>query len=249
MTSWMHRLVVETGGVVEHERFVTRPGCVLIASTTATTRGRELMAALNVGPGEDYADLAELGSRLTYLAFQDVPDAPDGARSAAYLAKIAVEAQHLSIFGASHATFLIAGVAAETSHELVAHREARVARLTTSNTKAMDAPLFRLQGSDASQEAQRREILAMLEARSSGIENRELSNMQNPGSKATALTFTMALKDFHTLFIGRLPPKGNEIEVREVCTRMCEELHGLYPLVIRSPEFYAGLDNGKKYGS
>lgn len=246
MTSWMHRLVVETGGAIEHERFVTRPGCMLIASTTATSQGRALMTALNIGSGNDYADLAELGSRLTYLAFKD--DA-DPSRGAEYLTKIALEAQHLSIFGASHATFLIAGIAAETSHELVAHREARVARLTTSNTKAMDAPLFRLQGSEASKEAQRAEILAILAARTGNIEERELANMQNPGSKATALTFTMCLKDFHTLFIGRLPEKGNEIEVREICTRMCEELHAAFPFVIRPPAFYAKLDNGKKYGS
>jgi thymidylate synthase ThyX len=247
MPSWMHRLVVETGGAIEHDRFVTRPGCMLVASTTATPRGRALMTALNIGPGEDYADLAELGSRLTYLAFKDSP--PDATRSAEYLTKIALEAQHLSIFGASHATFLIAGIAVETSLELVAHREARVARLTTSNTKAMDAPLFRLQGTPEAQAAQRREILAMLGARSSEIETRELSNMQNPGSKVTALTFTMCLKDFHTLFIGRLPEKGNEIEMREICTRMCEDLHAAFPFVIREPAFYAGLDNGKKYGS
>lgn len=246
MTSWMHRLVVETGGAIEHDRFVTRPGCLLIASTTATPRGRALMTALNIGGGgDDYADLAELGSRLTYLAFEE--DA-DPSRSAEYLTKIALEAQHLSIFGASYATFLLAGIAAETSHELVAHREARIARLTTSNTRAMDAPLFRLQGTAESQARQRKEILAMLAARSGDIPERELSNMQNPGSKATALTFTMCLKDFHTLFIGRLPEKGNEMEVREVCTRMCEELHAAFPFVIRPPGFYAKLDNGKKYG-
>jgi hypothetical protein len=46
------------------------------------------------------------------------------------------------------ATFLISGVAIETSLELVAHKEARVARLTSSKTAAMSYPLFRLQGDD-----------------------------------------------------------------------------------------------------
>lgn len=244
--SWMHRLVRETGGAIEQERFVTRPGCMLIARTAATPAGRALMQGLNIGESADYADLAELGSRLTYLSFADAPDAE---RSRAYLTKVAVEAQHLSIFGASHATFLVAGIAVETSLELVAHREARVARLTTSNTKAMDAPLFRLQGSAEAQARQRRDILAALAAfgpRADG--ERELANMQHPGSKATALTFTMCLKDFHTLFIGRLPARGNELEVREICARMCEILHTEYPLVIREPASYAGLDNGAKYG-
>lgn len=45
-------------------------------------------------------------------------------------------------------TFLIAGVSVESSMELIAHGEARVARLTTSKTSAMSCPLFRLQGDD-----------------------------------------------------------------------------------------------------
>ena len=69
----------------------------------------------------------------------------------------------------------------------------------------------------------------------------------NLGCKATALTYTMSLKDFHKLFIGRLPASGNEHEVRDVCGRMCRLLHGRYPLVIRTPEEYAGMAHGEKY--
>lgn len=42
-------------------------------------------------------------------------------------------------------TFLISGVTIETSLELVAHKEASVARLTSSKTHAMNLPLFRVQ--------------------------------------------------------------------------------------------------------
>lgn len=46
------------------------------------------------------------------------------------------------------ATFLICGISVETSLELVAHKEARVARLTSSKTKASSNLTFRVQGSD-----------------------------------------------------------------------------------------------------
>ncbi len=42
-------------------------------------------------------------------------------------------------------TFLISGVSVETSLELIAHKEASVARLTSSKTNAMNLPLFRVQ--------------------------------------------------------------------------------------------------------
>jgi adenylate kinase family enzyme len=41
-------------------------------------------------------------------------------------------------------TFLIAGISVETSLELIAHKEASVARLTTSKTNAMNYPFYRI---------------------------------------------------------------------------------------------------------
>lgn len=245
-TSWIARLVIETGGLLDG-RYVLSPGCRVIAQTTVAPEAEGLLSALNIGASGDYAKLAELSSRITYLAFKD---APDPAASDAYLHRMATEAQHLSVFAATHVTFLIAGVAAETSMELCAHREARIARLTTSKTKAMDDPLFRLQGDADAQAKQRAAIeAAMAAARGPrGDLERELANMLNPGSKATAFTFTMNLKDYHSLFIGRLSESGNEREVREICGRMCELLHAAYPLVIRAPAAYAGMNNGAKYG-
>jgi hypothetical protein len=43
--------------------------------------------------------------------------------------------------------------------------------------------------------------------------NTETYNILNLGCKATALTYSMNIKDLHKLFIGRLNPDGNEIEV------------------------------------
>lgn len=245
--SWMARLVSAAGGVVDGQ-YVLSPGCIVLARTTVAPESAALLSALNIGASSDYAKLAELSSRITYLAFKDAPDA---AASDQYLHRMATEAQHLSVFAATHVTFLIAGIAAETSMELCAHREARIARLTTSKTKAMDVPLFRLQGDAAAQATQRAAIEAAVTASRAarGDLERELANMLNPGNKATALTFTMNLKDYHSLFIGRLPEGGNEREVREICGRMCALLHAAYPLVIRAPEAYAGMNNGAKYAA
>lgn len=41
-------------------------------------------------------------------------------------------------------TWVIAGCSIEASLELIAHKEAIVARLTSSKTKAMDKPLYRI---------------------------------------------------------------------------------------------------------
>ncbi len=244
-TKRMVELIEVAGGTVENDLFVTRPGCLLIANTILTGAGKDLVERLHILDRPEYEQMAELNARLTYLSFRR-----EGEPGDLYLHKLAREHQHLSVFSQATATFLLAGVSVETSMELIAHGEAKVARLTTSKTRAMDHPLFRLQGSAASQAAQRRQIQSALDAMvGSKPEEREFANINNPGSKATALTYAMNLKDYHTLFIGRLPEAGNETEVREICYRMCQQLHAIYPLVIRHPDEYAAMGNGDKYGS
>ncbi len=48
----------------------------------------------------------------------------------------------------------------------------------------------------------------------------------------------MSIKDLHKLFIGRISPHGNEQEVQEVCSMMCDLLHERYPLIIDKSEDY-----------
>lgn len=159
---------------------------------------------------------------------------------------------------ASHAisaTFMLAGISAETAMEFIGHGEAAVARLTTSKTNAMNAPLYRVQGAKkAEQEAYISEVAAIHSRfeqssapRTEWGSDSELFNRMNPGSKATALTYTMTLANFHKLFIGRLAKVGNELEVREVAATMCKTLHALYPDIISTPEAYEQMGNGAKY--
>jgi len=115
-------------------------------------------------------------------------------------------------------TFLLSGISIETSLEFIAHHEAKVARLTSSKTNAMNVPLFRVQGKDTAQ--QRRLLASMITARTHfellnqprhtwGEHGNEIFNMTQPGCKVTAICYTMTLEDFHKLFIGRMTQSGN----------------------------------------
>jgi len=159
-------------------------------------------------------------------------------------------------------TFLFSGITTETLLELLAHSEATVARLTTSRTTAMNAPLMVLD-THVDKEFQKHLLTKLQQARDH-FENtyhpREVTgsteekktqiewfNVSQPGSKATAATFTMKLSDYHKLFIGRLPQSGNENQIRQVLSRACDLLNKLYPDVISEYTTYAGATNHAKY--
>lgn len=142
--------------------------------------------------------------------------------------------------------------------ELIAHKEAAVARLTTSKTAAMNAPLFRVQGSSESTGGSIAYLKLALMARAAferredprvkwGKDGVELFNISQAGAKCTALVYTMTISDFHKLFIGRMGEAGNEMEVREVVRLMANALHALYPAHILEPSEYLALGNGAKY--
>ncbi|CAF1249383.1 unnamed protein product [Rotaria magnacalcarata] len=153
-------------------------------------------------------------------------------------------------------TFLLSGISIETSLEFVAHREAKVARLTSSKTNAMNLPLFRVQGTDTFKQrlflanliTERMQFELISQPRSTWRENgNELFNMTSPGCKVTAICYTMTLEDFHQLFIGRMSPSGNEQEVIDVAQRMSTLLHARYPSFIHEPKYYTTCGNASKY--
>ena len=214
------RTLIESGkGEIQDSIFVTKPGCLLIAHTALAPCSGSLFNALNIDEAcPNYEQFGEFNSRLTYLSFRQGKGC-----SVDFNHKIARQLGHLSVYAPVSATFLLAGVALETSLELVAHHEAHVARLTSSNTQAMSDPLYRVQGTPTQVAAQMdflrsvrglwvrhqvRDIKRVLspfdEAESKQTEetqktNVEFNNMMLPGCKATALTYTMNLKDFHKL--------------------------------------------------
>jgi len=160
-------------------------------------------------------------------------------------------------FDSTQVTFLVSGIALETSLELVAHKEARVARLTSSKTLAMNLPLFRVQGDDL--QMTKRYLESVLKHRTIFEEKNqprkkvangnELFNMTLPACKATALCYSMTLKEYHSLFIGRMGPNGNEEEVREVVRKMASQLNQRFPNHILPPQTYLNFNNAEKYKS
>lgn len=250
----MAALIVENGGELDDSgRFVVKPGCSILSLSQETDNGSSLYALLNIDTNRPaYEQRAEFKSRLTYLSFLSEPN-----NGGVYNKKMAQDYQHLSVHSSTYVEFLIAGVSVETCLEFVSHAEAKVARLTSSKTKAMDDTLYRLQGNDKEQQFQKQFIQQFLQFKHSleaegrprdlSSHGTEFTNMLNLCSKVNVFTYCMNLKDYHKLFIGRLSTEGNEQEVQEVCTMMCRQLHEKFPLVIREPNYYYESNNGKKY--
>eukprot|EP00742_Colponemidia_sp_Colp-10_P013576 GILJ01015344.1.p1 GENE.GILJ01015344.1~~GILJ01015344.1.p1 ORF type:complete len:1210 (+),score=145.61 GILJ01015344.1:690-4319(+) len=143
-------------------------------------------------------------------------------------------------------SFLIAGISVETSLELTAHKEAKVARLTSSKTRAMSTPLYRVQGRHTLNQRIQLSALASVQLWNYQ-ESVEIQNMTRPACKSTAICYSMTVKDFHTMFIGRMNTVSNETEVVEVVERMAVALAHRFPTVIRDVEWYrhaSNLDKG-----
>lgn len=250
----MLQLVKVSGGDVDETGlFVLKPGCIILNMTQETNPGKEIYQKFNIDIARpDYEQRAEFKARMTYLSF---PTQSSG--SSEYNRKMAREYQHLSVHSSTQIEFLIAGVTIETCLEFVAHGEAKVARLTSSKTKAMDDTLYRLQGTKEEQEIQKKMILQFIDFKQSMEQEHNLRSLSNNGtefanmfnlcSKVNGFTYSMNLKDYHKLFIGRLSEHGNEQEVQEVCTLMCHLLHEQFPLIIRTPDEYYAMNNGMKY--
>lgn len=248
------KLILATGGELDESGlFVLKPGCCILNMTSELDKGKEIYQLFNIDMNRPvYEQRAEFKSRITYLSFTSKE--PD---SAEYNKKMVEEYQHLSVHTSTQIEFLIAGVTIETCLEFIAHREASVARLTSSKTKAMDETLYRLQGSVEEKAFQKKLILDFItlkqkleqsyQPRSLSENGIEFTNMLNICTKVNAFTYCMNLKDYHKLFIGRLSEHGNEQEVQEVCTLMCYQLHEHFPLLIRSPNDYYAMSNGLKY--
>ncbi|KAG2377685.1 hypothetical protein C9374_009201 [Naegleria lovaniensis] len=258
MSQFKKRLITiieKSGGIVEDELFVLKPGVIITEVSKSTPEALDLYQAMHCNHGDDYLQSAEFKGRLTYLSFKDQPTTSE--ESANFHHRMINEAKHLSIYAGTTVTFLIAGCTVETCQELVAHREASVARLTSSATLAMSECLFRVQGESAPRQKEMiREFLQLREKNKEFWDKKntqtemlstEFFNMQNLSCKCNALTFTINIKDLHKLLIGRMCSKGNETEVQEVCSKMAELAHKQFPEIIKEPSFYRKMDdNGEK---
>lgn len=230
-------IITKFGGKVEDE-FVVKPAITILAETKLVENFSRL-GIEKFSNEEDYLALAEMNSRITYLNFKENSNKKDRDN---YVNKVLNEFGHKSINSSYFVTFLIAGCSVEASMELIAHKEANVSRLTTSKTSAMSFPIYFVGDNEELKQA----IKEVNTAKNYQL-NIEDRNRMNPGQKATALTFTMNLKDYHKLFIGRISMNGVEKEVMDICSKMCNILHDKYPLAIEKPEEYLSKNNSEKY--
>jgi len=233
------KLILASGGLIENNIFVTKPGIVITQITKQTEEFKRISSIMNIDSERDeYEQHGEFNSRITYMSFKK-----DTNDSTNYNKKMVKEFQHLSVYNDHHVTFLLAGISLEACQEIVAHSEATVARLTSSKTKTQSNPLFVINNPH-----QKEYIKSLITLREKHLSNDvEDDNMMFPSTKAISLTVTMSLKNWHKTLIGRLSNKGVEKEVLSIMKEICELLNTEYPLVIKTPETYYEISNGEKY--
>jgi thymidylate synthase ThyX len=94
---------------------------------------------LNINSNQDYLSSGEFKGRITYLSFKKESTEEDAKKYHDLMIK---KLKHLSVYAGNDITFLIAGCSIETALEFIAHHESRVARLTSSKTRAMSDTLY-----------------------------------------------------------------------------------------------------------
>lgn len=233
------QIIMAGNGVVEDDLFVLKPGVLLMNVTETTSEAAALLDRLGLDADlRGNARVAAFDARLTYANFPD-----DDARSGeAYLRSVVEGRGHTSVAARAYASILFAGISMEDSIEFVAGRNGRSARLTSSDTKAQDDPLYCVRGSHWERIAQKAFVSRVTRLRSASsaesFGGRYVRNMLNLGNRATLLHMGMCMEDWHGIFRGRLPAQGNEPAVRDAFARACELLHPRFPYLIRTPADY-----------
>ena len=228
------KLIISAGGKIE-DGIVLEPGVALLAKTELSQKGKEIFEKLNV------YSIPDFNSKITYMNFVDKN-----------LENIVSNLGHLSIYNDTYITFLIAGISLEAELELVAHNEAKIARLTSSRTKAQLEPLFVIPEAYKNNVINfKKYINEILKIRNTLFESPnnkdELEAYNNLPYKAVSLTMSMSLKDWHKTMIGRLSNEGVEIEVQNIFKKIHSILKKNYPTFIKDIEWYYQQNNNTKY--
>jgi thymidylate synthase ThyX len=252
-----HKKLIENSGGEVEDVFVLKTGVIITKTSNITQEAQELFKSLNIDfdlndKKTETKAHAEFNSRLTYLSFLD-----NASNNNNYINKMINEFQHLSIFNDEYVTFLIAGCSVETELEFIAHNEAKVARLTSSKTKAQNEPLYKIIDSiSIDRETQKSFIKDFIKLKESYKEqfktndnsiNNEVFNLFTTGNKAVSFTITMSIKDWHKTLIGRLSEHGVEYEMLQICEEIALQLNNIYPYFFKTISEYYLMNNGKKY--
>lgn len=229
----MAQAVLIAGGEVFQERYVTRPGVFLCHQPEAERLSPTLQKlSLHWGVPDNsslFQTLAEVSAILTYMN----PDSRH-SRGTEYVHSVLQKGHH-SILGQSFVSLGLFGIPLEIVIELLSHGLDSTARLTSSNVKAMDDPLFCVFGPHLNQQIEQLEKILEVHQ---PLPHREISNSMWPSNRAVFLIMGMRLIDWEKLLLKRLPKAGNEASLRYLCQLICAKLREVkdYQSVITSAE-------------
>lgn len=191
-------------------RFLDQTVVDLVAKTELTPSGESRLRSMNLAVEEPSLALAEAFARQTYLAY---PKA-SGGDGKAYVGKLLRELGHRSITSGTGLVHFVAGLTVPAATHLI-QAGAFIGRLTTSNTKAQNEPVYRLVKGPVSANEQRAAISDFLElkrrfrksARPEDSENgTELFNLCDLLLKSISLFHSCSAKELFKL-VARLDPR------------------------------------------
>lgn len=214
-------LIKLSGGEVIDNRFVSKPGVMLI-SKTVNCIPEEVANLFNLT--DDNKQLPELNARITYMNFKEGKED--------YLEEIVNVKKHQSILSNINLGFLIAGVKGETVLEFVSS-SADVSRQTTSRTRSADDTLYVVEKEDIPFV---KEFLSLREKYLDSHQEKrdkddiEKRNEYNLFTKAMSFTISMNLYDW-VYYVDKKIIQDYEYELKSICMTIRELIRKEYPYI------------------
>lgn len=214
------QLVTLAGGKVNH-RIVEKVGIAVLYDYNLTSEGTKIINHFakirkddfDQGKMTDFHKLVDFSARITYLSYDKT--------SAVDLRNKLKALGHLNVYDLNGIAVLVAGCSLECILELVSNRVNRSCRLTSSKTKAAIETLY-------SKQIDPLWLEQFLSLRASYLEQTEhsleTSNLFNLSAKCGYAVISMGMRDWNFLLNARLRDEGLEEELREVLTKIREQL-------------------------
>ena len=224
------REIVNTTGGKTDVGYVLSSGCMIVTTSSITSESSFLFDYVNIdsaAPG--YERLAEFNTHLPHLDFKQSQRTGKNFHENGPIKYSPGAFKHMSV------GFILAGISLETSFDLTNQPGAKVTKLISSDTLAMNDPFYRIQGTE-SQISEFKSYLSRVVNPSSFSLPTEFKNMMLPSCKATIIVFTMNLCEYDELFRKLIEPHGSEF--KEILSLMCDKLSRSYPLAIRPTKEY-----------
>jgi hypothetical protein len=245
--------VIHAGGKVKEGRFVTVPGVIHLAETRTTAEGAPFLKAMHINHTlSDAHQISEFDIRQTYQSYPETSSA-----NSRILERVIRQAQHRSTVAGVMISHVFSGVSLPGTIEIVKHG-ARIARLTSSKTAAMDETLYRVSSPESDRSPEIDAIKSFLELRESvraiyqplemSENGREFFNLFNLTLKCLSFHHISNAKDLHSFFkVVATQTRATEEEYI-LCDRAATNLalRGYEPL-IEPWHFYSQLPRSSNH--